>query len=103
MSERGAFTTEYIYCPKCLRLAKSVLLDNKKYLCSIQIPSWDGQNVKYLPIIAGKIGGLAKNEEIDSIQMMFLNKKPCHKLRIAVICDTGNATIIEIKPDEPQN
>ncbi|HQR21882.1 MAG TPA: hypothetical protein PKV98_13495 [Burkholderiaceae bacterium] len=91
MSERGSFCTEYIYCPVCLSAAKFVLLGREKYLCSTVLPSWDGEG-KYLPIIAGKIGGLHGGEEIDSFTGEFIPQLEgliCHPLRIAVLAESG--------------
>ena len=66
MSERGSFATEYCYCDKCFEVLKKYLLDDKKYLCSVQIPypsdCLNEKNEK-LPIIAGKLGGAYPGEE----------------------------------------
>jgi len=88
MSERGSFVTEYIYCQKCLEAAKLALLDNEKYLCSQQIKTWEEVG-DYLPIIAGKLGGLYTGEEVKTLidTLKQSNQKPCHDVRIAVICD----------------
>lgn len=91
MSERGSFCTEYIYCPACLSAAKFVLLGREKYLCSTVLPSWGGPD-KYLPIIAGKIGGLFREEEIDTFRYEFIPQLEgliCHPLRIAVLAECG--------------
>lgn len=47
MSERGSFCTEYVYCHKCFDACRKVLLGDVKYLNS--------QEIKELPIIAGKL------------------------------------------------
>lgn len=98
MSERGSFVTEYIYCKKCFEVAKSVLLGNEKYLCSTTIPHWNSEKEgKELPIIAGKIGGLYDQEEIDTFEFEFIPKlkeKLCHSLRIAVLAEIGEKVFI---------
>lgn len=91
MSERGSFCTEYVYCPVCLSAAKFVLLSRGKYLCSTVLLSWDGEG-KYLPIIAGKIGGLYSGEEIDTFRDELIPQLEgliCHPLRIAVLAESG--------------
>jgi hypothetical protein len=89
MSERGSFVTEYIYCEKCFKNAKKVLLSKEKYLCSVAIPSWQGRR-KHLPIIAGKVGGLYENEEVHTFLGDLIPRLEvvlCHNLRIVVIPD----------------
>ena len=89
MSERGSFVTEYIYCADCLRAAQKVLLAREKYLCSEQLVSWEPGGA-LLPIIAGKIGGLASGEELRAMEELgaLLELRLCHPLRIAVIPDS---------------
>ena len=93
MSERGSFVTEYIYCSKCFEAAKGVLLGDHKYLKSVTIPIWSASEDKHdLPIIAGKVGGLYSSEELDTFEQEFvpqLAEVICHKMRIAVLADTG--------------
>lgn len=88
MSERGSFVTEYIYCSKCLEAAKLALLAKDKYLCSQQIHTWEEVG-DYLPIIAGKLGGLYAGEEVKTLKdaLKQSKAKPCHDVKIAVICD----------------
>ena len=103
MSERGSFVTEYM-CPKCFEAAKTVLLDNDKYLCSCVIPSWQKGNE--LPIIAGKIGAMYDGGEILSMNHLtdILAEKICHPVRVAVLCAGGQSEIILVNPmDKPKN
>ncbi len=100
MSERGSFVTEYIYCEKCFEIAKKYLLDNRKHLCSIVIPSWE--KGKELTIIAGKIGGGYPGHELIIFTYEIipkLEKEICHKLRIAVIGESGEDIFI-IEPNK---
>ena len=95
MSERGSFVTQYIYCEKCFEAAKTVLLGNDKYLCSLVIPSYEGSG-KFLPIIAGKIGGLYAGEEIHTfLEELIPRLEPLlckdHAVKIVVIPDNGEA------------
>jgi hypothetical protein len=89
MSERGSFTTEYIYCDRCFNIVKKVLLKRDKFLCSTIIPSWCKQR---LPIVAGKIGGLYAGEELNDMELEYipeLEKRLCHEVRIAVLAENG--------------
>jgi hypothetical protein len=102
VSERGSFVTEYIYCPQCLEAAKAVLLSNEKYLCSCVLPSWEGPDLQ-LPIIAGKIGGLYKSQEIvdfESDYAVRLARTICHPMRVVVLADSGDAKCFCITPDK---
>lgn len=99
MSERGSFVTEYIYCNNCFEALKKILLHNDKHFCSQTINSWEN-NVKELPIIAGKLGGLYSGEEIVSFEMDIepqIAKVICHPLRIAILAEDGEK-ILYIKP-----
>jgi hypothetical protein len=97
MSDRGSFITECIYCKKCFKAAKKILL--KKSLCACLIK---GQNHKpSLPIIAGRISELYSKGEIDVFKYEFvpeLEKSLCHELRIAVLAEEGEEIFI-IKPE----
>jgi hypothetical protein len=93
MSERGSFVTEYIYCKKCFEAAKKVLLDAEKYLHSCVIPAGDG----FMPIIAGKIGGLGPGDEQYKLHFELaplLSERICHKMRIAVLADSGQTILL---------
>lgn len=98
MSERGSFTTEYVYCEKCFAAIKEILLSNEKSLCSTIIPSWCKQEI---PIIAGKIGSLVIGGEFLTFEMEIipqLEEVICHDMRIAVLSDSGGDKIFNIKP-----
>lgn len=100
MSERGSFVTSYIYCAACLAAAKEVLARNSKGLCGQQVESWEGQG-KYLPIIAGKVGGSYQGEEIHTFESELIPQLEtliCHELRIAVLADSGEDQIFALQP-----
>ena len=93
MSERGSFVTEYIYCNECFEAAKSILLSRKKYLCSVVVPHWNPDHEgPGMPIIAGKVAGLFRGEELQIFEYEFnekLAKVLCHPMRIAVLAEGG--------------
>lgn len=102
MSERGSFVTEYIDCDKCFDGICKVLLKHKKHLNSIQIPHWD-KDSKPLPIIAGKIGGMYKGEELDIFELELIpeiEELICHKVRIAVLAENEERIFTAI-PNHP--
>lgn len=101
MSERSSFVTEYIQCDKCLAALGPYLLTRQKYLCGIQVPSWnDG---KMLPVIAGKIGATYSGGEWETLDDIFDEAGKfnfiCHPIRVAVLQDNGWSTIFIIHPD----
>ena len=99
MSERGSFTTEYIYCDECLKKAKAILLSSTKMLCSQEIKSWSPDDTLPLPIIAGKVGGYYMGEELITFMLIAeeLEKQLCHPMRIAVLAEEGSE-IFNINP-----
>ena len=103
MSERGSFTTEYIYCTKCLEALKPILMKDDKYLHGVQIPSYSSNFGGYLPIIAGKVGGLGMGEEAWVFQFELVDQiceAICHRVRIAVLCESGENKVFTFVPAE---
>lgn len=99
MSERGSFVTEYIYCKQCFEAAQQVLLGKEKYLHSCVIPAGDG----FMPIIAGKIGGLGPGDEFinfDRYLLSPLSESICHKMRVTILADSGQATLLILPGEE---
>lgn len=101
MSERGSFVTEYVSCTKCFDAAKSILLHREKYLCSVVVPHWNAASEgPELPIIAGKVGGLYRGDELDTFEhdlALVLEAVLCHPMRIAVLAETGER-IVTVTP-----
>lgn len=97
MSERGSFCTEYIYCKDCFEACKKVLLDDTKWLNSLQIHE--------LPIIAGKTGGMYSGEEFHDMENEYIPKiqalmKDDCKIRICVHSDTNGSIIYKFNKEE---
>ena len=92
MSERGSFVTEYIYCPQCFAAVRAILCKNDKYLRGVVIPSWTGNGVRELPIIAGKVGGLGSGSELEFFRSdlcVDIAAAVCHPVRVAVLGESG--------------
>ena len=104
MSERGSFCTEYIYCRECFEACKKVLIGNEKSLKSVVIPSWN-ENENYLPIIAGKLGGMSCGQEFIEMEHNYIPKiqelmKDDCKIRICVHSDSNGSVIYEFNKEE---
>jgi hypothetical protein len=97
LSERGSYVTEYVYCPECFEGLKAILfVPAEKYLTATLVTSWHPD--KTLPIIAGKVGGLAAGEErftFDVVLRPHIESALCHPLRIAVLPDSGGFELLE--------
>lgn len=98
MSERSSFITEYVYCRKCFAALKEILLvEDSKHLVARAIGD--------LPIIAGKLGDSAPHLEWRALLEAFSLAQSqgkqllCHKLRIAVVEDSGCTTTYIIHPE----
>ena len=76
---------------------------DRKYLKSIEIPMWKGEDSgdKTLPIIAGKVGGLAEGDEFLAFKINLIpeiKERICHPVRIAVLAENGCGEIYKIEP-----
>ena len=104
MSERGSFTTQYIYCDRCYEAVREVLVSDDKYLRGVPIPMWgegqrtgvgfgDDNHPRELPIVAGKIGGLYAGEEkyamLELLAEIKPNLCPGHSIIVGVIPDSS--------------
>ena len=108
MSERGSFVTQYIYCTKCYEGVRDLLMrDRGKFLCASLIEGWDAstgiESEKYLPIIAGKVGGHYAGEEVDAMMDILetegIANAICHTVRISVLPDDASAdTVLVFRP-----
>jgi len=102
MSERGSFVTEYIYCHRCLDVARDVLRGDTKYHNAIAVPSALDSGVD-MPIIAGRIGHTAPGGELITMEFDLgpqLEARLCHPLRVAVLAENGEGRIFTFDPEE---
>jgi hypothetical protein len=98
MSERGSFCTEYIYCGECLAVVAPALSAANKGLNAAMLPI-HGESGHTFPIVAGKLGGLHAGEELEIMHALIedhLEGKLCHDLKIAVLPQSGAATIFTV-------
>ncbi len=90
MSERGSYTTEYIYCEDCYNHVREVIKSELDYVAD------------HAPfrIVSGFVGGLYSGEEIDVMEHLVdeIKKKICCDVRIVVIPEGEDPHIFNIKP-----
>ena len=107
MSERGAWTSEFIYCERCLkemvRLLREGFGEDNKYFTLSTTPPWP--DYKYdLPILHGKIGGLAPGEEVIDFTTFAKSTEVasslCHRVRLCVFPDTGEGGFLVLEVGE---
>lgn len=85
MSQRGAIVTEYIYCGACLAAACAVFEQDSTLTQNTSVTQIDG-----LPILAGKISGMAVGDELLHAEFELFKElaaRICHPLRFAVIAE----------------
>jgi hypothetical protein len=102
VSERGSYTTEYIYCSECFKAVSSILRaeGQSKWLTSHQAFYWRGNFMETLPILSGKVGGTYSREEVDTLEELAcrMAAEVCHPVRIVVIPDAGDPVLIVAEP-----
>lgn len=90
MSDRGAFTTEFIYCQKCFEAVRNVLLNiEQAHWISVNVLQREGKDA---PIIAGYISSHHTSGELHYIEFDIipeLEEVICHTVRIAVLAEVG--------------
>lgn len=99
MSERGSWTSEYIYCGDCLEALESLLENsfgaNGKFFTMTRTPPWAGARQE-LNILHGKIGGLGPGGEIRDMREALQDERAralCHRVRVVVLGESGFTAI----------
>ena len=96
MSERGSFTTEYIYNEEDYTIMYNALNKQNKYLCVSSPALWTSEKrTFYMPIVSGKVGSLMLDCEWEEIVDAIEGIKTENDIIIIVICDSG--IIVKIK------
>ena len=99
MSERASFTTQYIYDIEDYKKIREALDQDDKYLCIGDPAEWsNGKETFEMPIVSGKIGGLACNSEWMEIKDALDGVETNTKINIVVMCDGGS--IIHVVKDQ---
>lgn len=95
MSEHGSFITEHIVCPDCLSGLREVL-------CSGNFLLVPGTLLDTAPIIAGPVKSTFAGGELEVFEselMEAIQKRICHKVRIAILAEQGD-TMVHYFPAE---
>lgn len=98
MSERGSFTTEYIYNESDYKIIRKALDKNSKYLC-VSPPAYWGDSKNELPIVSGKVGSLNFGLEWSMIAFALVGVETEHDIKIVVMQDAGNILLISKRND----
>lgn len=100
MSERGSFTSQYIYNDKDYEAVRSALDLKKKYLCICPQASWKNeQGTEFkMPIVAGKIGELTSGMECFVLADALTSVKVEEVVKFVVLCDNGDIDLVTLYP-----
>jgi hypothetical protein len=99
MSERGSFTTQYIYNDADARIVRKALDRKSKYLCISPPATWsNGAETFSMPIISGKVGGLDSGDEWREIFEMFEDIKTEKPVAAVVMCDDAKIVLVAKTP-----
>ena len=96
MSERGSFTTQYIYSWEDYQTIRNVLDQGDKYLCVSPPITWDGH---VMPIVCGKVGEMSMNSEWMTVSNALYRVKTKSEIKVVVMCEAGSIILIKKKPN----
>lgn len=100
MSERGSFTTEYIYNDEDYKIIREALDQKRKYLCIAPPATWSNENGTFeMPIVSGKVGELTSGWEYKTLENALENVKTHNEVRVIVMCDAGDIYLITKTPE----
>ena len=96
MSERGSFTTEYIYDGEDYESIRKALDHKNKYLCVSPPANWGyGEE----PIVSGKVGDLTMNDEWMTVYEALDGVKTNKDVKVVVMCEGGMIALIIKRAD----
>ena len=99
MSERGSFTTNYIYNEHDYQSVKNALDINDKYLCVAPPATWsNGCETFEMPIVQGKVGSSIPNGEYLTIIDNLQGIQTITTIIIIVVQESGNIIRLEKHP-----
>ena len=100
MSERGSFTTQYIYNWDDYQTIRNVLDQRDKYLCVSPPAYWsNGSQYFEMPIVSGKVGETGSNMEWMTIEHELEGVKTNKEVKVVVMCDAGSIILVTKKPN----
>lgn len=99
MSQRGSFTTQYIYNDADAEIVRKALDRKSKYLCISPPATWsNGTETFRMPIISGKVGGLCSGDEWLELFEMFEDLKTEQPVAAVVMCDDSKLVLVAKTP-----
>ena len=96
MSERGSFTTEYIYDGEDYETIRNALDHKNKYLCISPPANWGCGDE---PIVSGKVGELTPNYEYMTICEALDGVKTNKDVKLIIMCEAGEIDLIVKRAD----
>ena len=100
MSERGSFTTQYIYNDADYKIVRAALDRKQKYCCIGSPATWsNGETIFEMPIVSGKVGGMAGGDEWEEVWDAFYGLKTETPISAVVMCDNGQMVVVGKTPD----
>lgn len=100
MSERGSFTTQYIYNDTDYERVRNALNQQNKHLCISPPATWsNSEQIFEMPIVSGKVGALSSGTEWFSIEEAIRGVKTYAKVDVVVMCDNGNIILVTKEPN----
>lgn len=95
MSERGSFTTEYIYNTDDYQTIREALDWKSKYLCISPPATWSHDDMtEIMPIVSGKVGELDPGLEWVTIANALEGVKTKATIRVVVMTDAGAIQLV---------
>lgn len=99
MSERGSFTTQYIYNPNDYEIVRKALDTKSKYRCIGSPATWsNGKETFAMPIVSGKVGGMDGGDEWEEVYDAFYELKTEEPVSAVVMCDNGLLALVAKTP-----
>ena len=100
MSERGSFTTQYIYNDEDYEIVRKALDTKSKYRCIGDPAKWSkGKTTFSMPIVSGKVGGMCGGDEWEEIYDAFYGLKTETPISAVVMCENGLLALVAKTPE----
>lgn len=93
MSERGSFTTQYMYNGRDYEIIRKVLDKDSKYLC-VSPPAYWGNKDNELPIVSGKVGEISCGMEWLTIASALFEVQTEEDVNIVIMEDIGDILLL---------
>ena len=100
MSERGSFTTQFIYDLADYKIIRKALDRKSKYLC-VSPPATcnNGEEDLEMQIVSGAVGDLAMSMEWDTIATALEGVVTSTDVSVIVLCESGSVVMVRKAPN----